>query len=148
MKKENWEKTLFQARGAGKITKVLALFYGWCKTKKKGVFTMPEGSIYTPEALKELLKSEKELSYKQGVKEEREKWEKKTITIPKGKTHPVHDKCEECIQIGKEQGVKETVHKIGKEFYKRIERRKKVDEFIITDILDEILNNLKKSIKC
>ena len=54
-------------------------------------------------------KSQKELSYKQGVKEEREKWEKKTITIPKGKTHPVHDKCEECIQIGKEQRVKEGI---------------------------------------
>ncbi len=69
--------------------------------EEKGNLSMDE--------LKSFIKSQKELSYKQGVKEEREKWEKKTITIPKGKTHPVHDKCEECIQIGKEQGVKEGI---------------------------------------
>lgn len=43
------------------------------------------------------------------IKEVNKKWEKKTITTPKGKTHPVHDRCEECIEIGKEEGRETTI---------------------------------------
>jgi len=36
------------------------------------------------------------------------KWKKKRITIPKGSTHPIHDKCEYCFELAKQE-IKEMV---------------------------------------
>ena len=40
---------------------------------------------------------------------EQDKWENKTIIIPKGKTHPVHDICEDCFERGKEAATEEVL---------------------------------------
>ena len=52
---------------------------------------------------------------KEAREKEREKWERKTIVVPKGKTHPVHDKCESCFEIAEQDGRNEAVDYIEKE---------------------------------
>lgn len=46
------------------------------------------------------------LSYGQSREQKgREAEQKKFITVPKGKTHQVHDTCEDCVQKGRDMAV-------------------------------------------
>jgi len=36
------------------------------------------------------------------------KWEKKILIIPKGSTHPIHDKCEHCFELARQE-IKERI---------------------------------------
>ena len=40
---------------------------------------------------------------KELLQSEREEWEKEKIIIPKGKTHLIHDRCETCVEVGREE---------------------------------------------
>lgn len=66
---EDWDKIIFNPRRNGKISKQLAEFYAWCKLKKRGVLAMPEGEIYTPEALKIVLQKSRQEAFDKGAKE-------------------------------------------------------------------------------
>lgn len=64
--KEKWETEFVTPshsdtpfRG-GKVTMQLAWFYSQCKKKNKVILSMPEGEIYSPEALKSLLERQRE----------------------------------------------------------------------------------------
>ena len=46
------------------------------------------------------------------LKSEKAKWEKKKIIIPKGKTHPIHDRCETCVEVGREEEREKLLEKI------------------------------------
>ncbi len=61
--------------------------------RESGIHTCAGTAIV--KALEQALSRQKE--------EINKKWEKKTIIIPKGKTHPVHDKCENCYELAKEE---------------------------------------------
>jgi len=58
--KENKRITINLPRKYGKMTFGLQQFYAGCKNKKRVVLRMPEGDIYSPEALKDLLQSQKQ----------------------------------------------------------------------------------------
>ncbi len=53
------KKIEFNPRMSGKTIKCLQWFYGECKRKQAVVFSMPEGSIYSPKALANLLQQER-----------------------------------------------------------------------------------------
>jgi len=46
------------------------------------------------------------------LKSEKAKWEKKKIIIPKGKTHLIHDRCETCVEVGREEEREKLLEKI------------------------------------
>ena len=59
MTKPNWEKRIFTPRQGGKISMMLIEFFTWCKQGKRAILRLPEGDVYSPEALKSFLKQEK-----------------------------------------------------------------------------------------
>lgn len=96
MNKIDWNKKiapyLREIQGLLEKTKTEAIQEGYNRGRIK--LMQQHDYVYKPDFEKEL----------------KEKWEKKKIVIKKGKTHPVHDKCENCFELAMAE-LKEKIEK-------------------------------------
>jgi len=95
------------------------------KYTKNGYFDLVDGYIPLESFILKVLAQQKE--------ELNKKWEKKTIIIPKGKLHPVHDRCEECISIGRQE--------------MREEFKENMTQIVIEDVPHRYQSRLLKTLK-
>ena len=103
---------------------------------KVGGFVVDEKDLEVEVDFRPLKKPLKELLKKalaQQKEELNKKWEKKTIIIPKGKLHPVHDRCEECISIGRQE--------------MREEFKENMTQIVIEDVPHRYQSRLLKTLK-
>ena len=104
-KKENID---FNQKVEGMSKNNQKIIEAFAKTYPRAV--LHEGSIYFRDAdVKKFISTQES--------EINKKWEKKTITIRKGKTHSLHDKCENCYELSRE--------KFNTQWRKKIEKMKR-----------------------